>query len=119
MRRLLDRFTSEERKEYPITTGFVDYFPDAMALVAHMSWIGNAKHNPGEPLHWRRSKSSDEIDALMRHLSCRDSSELVAIDAFRTVNVPHRVPLAWRAMAELQKWAEEEYELSLPPAACP
>jgi hypothetical protein len=30
----------------------LDYFPDALAAVAQISYQGNQKHNPGEPLHW-------------------------------------------------------------------
>src|SRR5258708_31376733 len=53
---------------YPITTGLLDYFPDACALVAEVSFLGNQKHNPGEPLHWARGKSMDHADCIARHL---------------------------------------------------
>ena len=46
----------------------MEYFPDAMVAVAELSMIGNEQHNPGKPLHWDRSKSGDELDALTRHL---------------------------------------------------
>ena len=66
--------TPAERKAIPIATGFVDYFPDAMIAVAELSRIGNDQHNPGQPLHWDRSKSPDEADALMRHFASAASS---------------------------------------------
>ena len=59
---------SEKRKEMPIYSGVMRYFPDALAEIARLSKAGNDKHNPDEPLHWARSKSGDELDCLVRHL---------------------------------------------------
>ncbi len=86
------------RKAVPIATGFVDYFPDAIAAVAELSRIGNDQHNPGKPLHWDRSKSGDESDALMRHFVERGTID--------TDGVRHSAKVAWRAMAMLQKEIE-------------
>jgi hypothetical protein len=82
---------SDERKTYPVFTGFVQYFPSAMAAIAHHSWLGNQKHNPGLPLQWDRAKSGDEADAELRHLMEGDY-----------------VGMAWRAMALLQKHLEAQ-----------
>jgi hypothetical protein len=87
------------RKALPIATGFVDYFPDAMAAVAELSRIGNDQHNPGKPLHWDRRKSGDESDALMRHFLQRGTLD--------TDGVRHSAKVAWRAMAMLQKEIEQ------------
>lgn len=87
------------RKALPIATGFVDYFPDAIAAVAELSRIGNDQHNPGKPLHWDRSKSGDESDALMRHFLQRGTID--------TDGVRHSAKVAWRAMAMLQKEIED------------
>jgi hypothetical protein len=76
------------------------YFPDALAAVAHCSWIGNEQHNPGQPLHWDRAKSTDEHDALVRHLM-----EAGTID---TDGVRHSAKVAWRALAALQKEIEAD-----------
>jgi hypothetical protein len=92
------------RKDLPIFSGFVAYFPDAMAAVAELSKRGNDQHNPGEPLHWARAKSGDELDALMRHLL-----EAGTLD---DDGIRHSAKLAWRAMANLQK--ELERDLGLP-----
>lgn len=91
---------SSARKEAPITTGVLDYFPLALAAVARLSKKGNDKHNPGQPLHWSRAKSQDHADCIPRHLIDRgvvdpDSGEL------------HEVSLAWRALAMLEL-AEEQ-----------
>lgn len=59
---------SAERKTYPLYSGVLAYFPAALARVAHHSFEGNQKHNPGQPLHWARGKSDDHKDAAARHL---------------------------------------------------
>jgi hypothetical protein len=91
------------RKAIPIYSGFVKYFPDAMVAVAELSRIGNDQHSPGKPLHWDRSKSGDEMDALMRHLL--DDAAGVPVD---TDGVAHLAKVAWRAMAALQKACEKD-----------
>lgn len=104
---------ARERKEYPIYSGFLCYFPRAVAAVAHLSKVGNDQHNPGQPLHWDRSKSTDELDALLRHLL--DHAMGVPLD---TDSVPHLAKVAWRAMAMLEKTLEtqtgEECEVEHP-----
>ncbi len=87
-----------DRKRIPLTTGLLDYFPDALIAVAQCSQIGNEQHNPGALLHWDRSKSGDEADALMRHLLQRGSVD--------TDGVLHTTKVAWRALALLQKEIE-------------
>ena len=89
------------RKAIPIYSGFIKYFPDAIAAVAELSRKGNDQHNPGKPLHWDRSKSGDEMDALMRHLL--DDAAGVPVDPD---GVEHLTKTAWRAMAALQKHLE-------------
>jgi hypothetical protein len=59
---------SKARKSFPVYSGVLNYFPDAVAIVARVSWMGNEQHHPGTPLHWDKSKSRDEPDALLRHL---------------------------------------------------
>ena len=86
---------SQERKAIPLATGCLDYFPGALLAVAAVSRSGNDKHNPGQPLHWDRSKSTDEADALLRHLVDRGKFDL---DGHR-----HSAKVAWRALALLQR----------------
>lgn len=96
---------SDRRKEIPIVRGCLDYFPDALAAVAHLSWIGSQKHNVGEPMHWARSKSTDHADCLLRHLLERGSTD--------TDGVSHTVKIAWRALALLQEEIEAERKLPI------
>lgn len=91
---------SRERKDVPMATGVLDYFPAALAAVAELSRIGNDKHNPGEPLHWARGKSMDHADCIMRHLAERG---LVDTDG-----LSHTVKVAWRALALLQEELEAQ-----------
>lgn len=89
----------KERKARPVASGVLDYFPDALVAIAHISWAGNEQHNPGKELHWDRSKSGDEADALIRHFLQRGSNDS---DGFK-----HSAKMAWRALALLQKEIEE------------
>ena len=94
--------TSQERKEYPIASGVFDYFPDALAEVAHVSFISNQKHNPGEPLHWARGKSDDHADCLLRHFKDRGKMD---------GPVRHSAEMVWRALAILQLEIEAAKEV--------
>ena len=91
---------AKSRKSVPIATGVLDYFPDAIAEVAHCSFVGNEQHNPGQALHWDRSKSTDEADALIRHFIERGTVD--------SDGVRHSAKVAWRALALLQKEIERD-----------
>jgi hypothetical protein len=91
---------SKVRKTLPIATGVLDYFPAALAEVAKLSQIGNDKHNPGQPLHWSRGKSSDHADCIVRHLIDRGTID-------QDSRLSHTVAVAWRALALLQEELEE------------
>lgn len=91
---------SAERKNIPICTGVVDYFPSALAEVARLSKAGNDKHNPGEPLHHARGKSMDHADTILRHLIERGTVD--------TDGIRHSAKVAWRALALLQEELERE-----------
>ena len=88
----------DKRKQTPIYTGVLKYFPDAIAEISRVSYMGNKQHHPDKPLHWDRNKSSDELDALTRHLM-----EAGKID---TDGMRHSAKIAWRALANLQKEIE-------------
>lgn len=91
------------RKAIPVYSGFVVYFPDAIAAVAQLSQIANEQHNPGTDVHWDRSKSKDELDAMMRHTL--DMAGGTESDAD---GVLHATKQAWRSMANLQKLLESK-----------
>jgi len=84
---------SKARKRIPLYSGLVQYFPDALVAVAKVSYEGNEQHHPGTNVHWDRSKSTDELDALMRHIVDEEWDKV-----------------AWRALAHLQKELECKHE---------
>ena len=91
---------AENRKNTPVFSGVLKYFPDAIKEISRVSLVGNNQHHPDKPLHWDRNKSTDELDALTRHL----------IDAgtLDTDGIRHSAKVAWRALANLQKELENE-----------
>ena len=92
--------TGEDRKQIPVTTGVLDYFPLALAEVAKISVVGNNQHNLGQPLHWARGKSVDHADCVARHLIQRGTVD--------SDGAKHTAKLAWRALALLQEEVERE-----------
>ena len=92
----------QKRKQLPVYSGVLKYFPDAIAEVSKVSRAGNEQHHPDKPLHWDRSKSTDELDALTRHLL-----EAGKID---TDGIRHSAKICWRALANLQKELEQTNE---------
>ena len=87
-----------KRKGQPVYSGVLSYFPNALKEVAKTSKAGNDQHHPNKPLHWDKSKSSDEKDALVRHLI--DHS----IDPVDTDGQLHLAKVAWRALAALERY---------------
>lgn len=82
------------RKALPMARGLLDYFPRALASVADLSRIGNAQHNPGQPMHWAKEKSTDHADCIIRHTADRGTID--------TDKVRHSTKMAWRALANLE-----------------
>jgi hypothetical protein len=92
---------SEERKQIPLFSGVINYFPLALAAVARVSKRGNDKHNPGQPLHWARGKSTDHADCIARHLVDVETPDPL------TREYVDAMALAWRALALLQELEEK------------
>lgn len=97
---------ASERKRTPVVSGVLDYFPDAIIAVAQVSHAGNEQHNPGEPLHWARGKSTDQADTVVRHLMERGR---IDSDGLR-----HTAKAAWRILALLQEEIERDIGLLTP-----
>ena len=92
---------SQARKDTPVFSGFLAYFPLAAQEVSRLSKIGNDKHNPGQPLHWSKDKSTDHADCIIRH-----QLEFDQVD--EDTGLLHAVSVAWRAMAQLETLLEAE-----------
>lgn len=95
------------RKAIPVYSGCLAYFPHAIAAVAQLSAIANEQHSPGEPLHWAKEKSADELDALGRHLlgQVADPMERDADGVLEATKI------AWRSLANLQRLADQGHQL--------
>lgn len=93
---------AKERKATPIYSGVIKYFPLALAEVARVSKAGNDQHNPGQPLHWDKSKSTDHLDCIMRHIA--DAGTMDS-DGQR-----HSAKVAWRALAALEMELESQHQ---------
>ena len=86
----------KERKQMPVFTGVLKYFPNALKYVSKISYIGNQQHHPDKPLHWDKSKSTDQLDALTRHLIDHTT------DSLDDDGMLHLGKVAWRALAALE-----------------
>lgn len=104
---------SASRKLIPVHSGFVAYFPAAMAAIAAQSLYNNRKHNEDGQLCWDQSKSKDQSDCLMRHLLDRGDA-VVSDDILK--QLMELTAECWRKLAELQLFAQN-MGAPKPPAA--
>lgn len=119
----------DQRKNTPMLSGCINYFLAAIAGVARHSKRSNAQHNPGEPMHWARGKSTDHAECIVRHLS-----DMQDIEAFMRRNQPagraylpgdeivqtllqEADALAWRALALSQELYEKYGDAPPSPAS--
>jgi hypothetical protein len=93
---------AEERKATPVYSGVLKYFPNALKEVSKCSLAGQKQHNHGDKLYWDKTKSTDNEDALVRHLI--DHS----VNPMDDDNVLHLAKCAWRALAALEIYLENE-----------
>ena len=91
---------AQKRKQMPVYSGVLKYFPDALKEVSKASQAGNNQHHPDKPLHWDKTKSFDNEDALVRHLI--DHSK----DPMDDDGVLHLTKVCWRSLAALQIYLE-------------
>ncbi len=123
---------SDERKRLPMLAVLAGYFAAAMAGLTRHAVRSNEKHNPGEPVHWARGKSTDHPECVLRH-----SWDIAEMTAWCRANRGHpdwekNVTLlehehdarVWRSSADSQQFYEEFRGAPLPfncrlPAAAP
>lgn len=91
------------RKALPIFTYLTEYFPDATLAEVAVSVAGNEQHNPGQPLHWAREKSKDQLNTAFRHLWDHKCGTHKDVDGQW-----HLAKAIWRLKAELQLLIEAE-----------
>ena len=97
--------TAEERKQQPVATGVYAYFPKALKYIAKVSLAGNLQHHPDKPLHWDKSKSTDDIDAGERHLLDHLEGNILDTDG-----ILHIGKHGWRALASLERFLDAHPE---------
>ena len=112
---------SAERKRVPLSSGLIEYFPAALALVATTSVEGNDKHNPGQPLQHSRGKSTDHDDCVLRHLvdyqALRAAARRGEVGDLRTEMRTELGNLGWRVLAFIQQELEDMGAAPLAPRA--
>lgn len=111
-----------ERKSFPLLTFLTSYFPDAIEALVRLCIQGNKQHdidrpklNPfymeGDRIAWDRSKSTEELETLMRHLWDHTRAKRAGVDGqgflYDADGILHIVKVAWRACAEAQKTIEQ------------
>jgi hypothetical protein len=94
----IDPDAHRDWREVHSMSDLFDMFPAALAAVAQVSWYGNEKHNPGQPLHHARGKSTDHADTIARHYVERGGFD---------GPMRHTACLAWRCLALLQQELED------------
>lgn len=114
-KRLIDG-DSNYRKSFPLCRGLLDYFPDALAAVAHGSYVGSLKHNGDTPMMHARGKSMDHADCIVRHLMQRGGFDFIVINGVE-FRVRHSAWVAWRALALLQDEIERDKGTTIPRGA--
>lgn len=93
----------KQRKALQLYTYMFGYFPDAWLAEVDVARAGNEQHNPGQPLHWAREKSTDQMNAAFNHLVDYGSGEKKDTDGCW-----HLAKAIWRLKAQLQLDIEAE-----------
>ena len=98
--------TSKERKQMPVARGALDYFPDALMVMAMLSKRADLKHSPDADPNdldrpkWVHDKSADHADCMMRHQADKT-------DFDPEMGLMYMVHVFWRAGAQLQTYIRE------------
>lgn len=106
---------SEERKQVPIFSGFMAYFPAAIAGAARVSMMGKIQHRLSKLGH-NRSKSGDHSDCVPRHML--DAADLEAmLERNESLSEKEREELIDRILTEsscavwrVSAWSQELHE---------
>jgi hypothetical protein len=96
----------KDRKALPLWSFLTQYFPDAFVEVTRVAVVGNQQHNPGQPLHWAREKSTDQMNTAFRHMLDHGTGTVKDVDGCY-----HLAKAIWRLSAELQLQVEKDRKL--------
>lgn len=103
----------QARKDFPLLTVLVAYFPDAVEALVALCVQGNIQHKvddsavnpfklPEDTITWDRSKSTDNGNTAMRHLWDHNRAKRGVGSVIDNDKVLHIVKAFWRAGAEAQ-----------------
>lgn len=103
----------QARKDFPLLTVLAAYFPDAVEALVELCKAGNKQHAvdanatnpfqlPGDAITWDRSKSTDQMNTLMRHAWDHERARRGSGRFLDTDGVLHILKVFWRAGAEAQ-----------------
>lgn len=97
----MNNLPTEGRKDLPVATGVLEFFPTALAEVAKVS-VAGAKQRQSDTLVPPEGTVStgEHADCLVRHLLDRGTVD--------NDGVRHSAKVAWRALALLQREIEDE-----------
>lgn len=96
------------RKSLPMYTFLTKYFPDAIIELVKVSVAGNVQHNPGQPMHWARGTSTDQMETAVRHIfdhgmgNTYDDEPPEVLATIGDQGTMHLAKAAWRLLAEIQ-----------------
>ena len=97
------------KSEWPVWDYMFKYFPLAFLEEVRVAVLGNKQHNAGQPLHWARGKSMDQLNTALRHLfdyaKAKADGVTVPRDAKGSAALAQAI---WRLKAQLQLDLEEE-----------
>lgn len=98
------------RKAIPLYTYLTQYHPNALVEVAKVAVAGNEQHNPGEPLHWAKGKSMDQLNTAMRHQFDHGMGNVYDVDdPYRGPDgnpILHLAKATWRLLSEIELLCE-------------
>lgn len=85
---------SKKRLEYPIFTGVLMYFADAMAAMARHSLMSFKQHNPNGKIGWDPTKSVGTLDQAIRHAM---EAQIFHDAGLREKSLEEAAAFQWRA----------------------
>lgn len=95
--KVVGSMTDAERKALPVGDALL-YFPLVWLALAEVCRVANEQHNPGQPMHWAREKSTDQLNTALRHIF----DDKLGLDKDPTDQCWMLAKTVWRAAAALQ-----------------
>lgn len=98
--KVMNKLPSSGRKNLPLVSGVLDFFPNAIVEVSKVSVAGAAQRGSDTLIYDESVTPEYHADCLLRHLIDKGNHD--------TDGVRHSAKVAWRALALLQSEIELE-----------